>query len=309
MADKPAAEVHIDADLVRSLLAAQCPDLSGLDVSLVSEGWDNATWRLGRSLAVRLPRRATSSELALHEQRCLPILAAVVDVALPVPVHCGVPGPGYPWPWSVVPWFDGVPAATVPLASRGAAAADLARFLSQLHQPAPADAPRNPFRGVELGARSADVMARLDAPGFPRATEARTLWTELSASSPWDGPPTWIHGDLHPFNILLDAAGEGRRPALRAVIDFGDVAAGDPATDLATAWLTFGAADRRVFAATVTQRCATDAATWRRARAWALLMATAMLAHSDDDPPFGHLGRTALDQVLDDDGHSSVTTR
>lgn len=310
MADKPSAEVRIDARLVRALLVEQRPDLAGLPLSLASEGWDNATWRLGPSLAVRLPRRAASAVLALHEQRCLPALAETVDVAIPVPVHAGVPGAGYPWHWSVVPYLDGRPAATVEIARRAAAATDLASFVAQLHQPAPRDAPHNPYRGVDLSVRAADVRARVGAPGFPRAVEARDLWEDLSTAPVWGGPPVWVHGDLHPFNILLAAADP--RPgasALRAVIDFGDVTSGDPATDLATAWLTFDPAGRRTFVAEVTARCGTDTPTWRRARAWALLLATAMLAHSDDDPPFAALGLAALDQVLADDGHSSVTVR
>lgn len=309
MADKPGAEVRIDAGLVRALLVEQRPDLAGLPLSLASEGWDNATWRLGPSLAVRLPRRAASAVLALHEQRCLPVLAETVDVAIPVPVHAGVPGAGYPWHWSVVPYLDGRPAATVEITRRAAAATDLALFVAQLHQPAPPDAPHNPYRGVDLARRSADVHARVGAPSFPRAEEARALWEALSAAPAWTGPALWLHGDLHPFNILLTTDPGAGASSLSAVIDFGDVSSGDPATDLATAWLTFDPVGRRSFVTEVTARCGTDTATWRRARAWALLLATAMLAHSDDDPPFAALGRAALDQVLADDGHSSVTVR
>ncbi|MEP7764130.1 aminoglycoside phosphotransferase family protein [Sanguibacter sp. 25GB23B1] len=302
MADKPSAEVRIDADLVRTLLADQQPDLAWLPLRLAAEGWDNATWRLGDSLAVRLPRRAASSALVHNEQHCLPLLAARIDLPLPVPVYSGVPSGLFPWHWSVVPWFSGRPAATVALDDRDPAAAGLARFLSQLHHPAPHDAPHNPFRGVDLAVRSADVLARLDDPTFPRAAEARALWTELSATPAWAGPRRWIHGDLHPYNIVLEAPERAVAPgpAVRAVIDFGDVTAGDPATDLATAWLTFGPGGRRTFVTSVTDACGTDAATWRRARAWALLMASALLAQSDDDPSFRRLGRTVLDQVLDD---------
>lgn len=299
MADKPAAEVAIDVGLVRSLLADQRPDLAALPLRLAASGWDNATWRLGDSLAVRLPRRAASSALVLHEQRFLPLLAQAVDLAVPVPVHAGSPSGSFPWHWSVVPWFAGTPAARWPIDDRAPAAPVLAGFVAQLHRPAPPDAPRNPFRGVGLAERAATVLGRLDAPRFPRADEARALWTSLSAAPPWSGPAVWVHGDLHPFNILLTQA-EGGRPTVRAVIDFGDVTSGDPATDLATAWMTFGPAGRQDFVTAVTALCGTDPSTWLRARAWALLMATAMLAHSDDDPPFARLGRVVLDQVLDD---------
>ncbi|PFG32959.1 aminoglycoside phosphotransferase family protein [Sanguibacter antarcticus] len=302
MADKPAAEVRIDTDLIRRLLSEQRPDLSHLPLRLAGEGWDNATWRLGPELAVRLPRRAAASELVRHEQDWLPRLAAHVDVGVPVPVHRGTPSGDYPWHWSVVPWFDGVPAGVVPLAGRDAAAPGLARFVEQIHRPAPADAPINPFRGGDLSSRSATVLDRLAVIDHERAAEALALWTDLSATPPWTGPPVWIHGDLHPFNILLETHETHPVQALGlgAVIDFGDVTAGDPATDLATAWLTFGPVGRDDFVRSVTHRCGTDVATWRRARAWAVAITTGLLMHSDDDALFASLGRTALDQALDD---------
>ncbi|WP_407342711.1 hypothetical protein [Pengzhenrongella phosphoraccumulans] len=84
------------------------------------------------------------------------------------------------------------------------------------------------------------------------------------------------------------------------MLDFGDITAGDPATDLATAWMTFDASGRRRFQDQVTRLCGTDHDTWQRARGWALVLAVALLAHSDDDPPFAVLGAHALAQVLAD---------
>jgi hypothetical protein len=43
----PAAELEITADLVRRLLAAQQPDLAGLPVEPLANGWDNTLFRLG----------------------------------------------------------------------------------------------------------------------------------------------------------------------------------------------------------------------------------------------------------------------
>src|ERR1700742_500773 len=59
--DTPAAEVDIDADLVRELLRQQHPDLAELPLELVANGWDNAILRLGERLAVRLPRREVAA--------------------------------------------------------------------------------------------------------------------------------------------------------------------------------------------------------------------------------------------------------
>nr|WP_240629753.1 phosphotransferase [Specibacter cremeus] len=104
----------------------------------------------------------------------------------------------------------------------------------------------------------------------------------------------WLHGDLHPGNMLC-AGG-----ALTAVVDFGDLCRGDPATDLATAWLTFGPSGRAVFRASVDAAGRGDDALWLRAQGWAVNLATAMLAHSDDNPAMYAVGRHAVAQLLGD---------
>ncbi|GAA1637288.1 aminoglycoside phosphotransferase family protein [Georgenia ruanii] len=290
MADKPAAEVAVDTDLVRRLLAAQHADLAGPPLRLVASGWDNVIYRLGDDLAVRLPRRAAAADLIEHEQRWLPELARRLPVAVPVPVRRGVPGLGYPWAWTVTRWRPGTTAAEVPAGERRAQAEPLAAVVAALHRPAPPDAPHNPVRGVPLAARRDAVIGRLTSGLVPQADRAAALWTELSATPAWAGPALWLHGDLHPANLVVADGG------LAAVLDFGDLTAGDPATDLAAAWLTFDATGRERFVRALGH--AYDAATWRRARAWALALATALLAHSDDAPVLRAVGDHALREVL-----------
>src|SRR5215813_4973080 len=107
----PPSEVAMDEALVRALLLEQHPDLAGLCITNASAGWDNHLFRLGDRLAVRLPRRALAADLILHEQRWLPRLGPRLPLPVPVPVRMGRPGCGYPWSWSVVPWFVGESAA------------------------------------------------------------------------------------------------------------------------------------------------------------------------------------------------------
>ena len=44
---KPAAEVVVDATLLRALLEEQHADLAGLSISPLAEGWDNVPFRVG----------------------------------------------------------------------------------------------------------------------------------------------------------------------------------------------------------------------------------------------------------------------
>ena len=94
---KPPADVVVDRLLVQALLHEQHPDLAHLVPVKVAEGWDNALFRLGDELAVRLPRRAASAVLIEHEQRWLPQLSARLPVPVPVPVRVGVPSPMFGW--------------------------------------------------------------------------------------------------------------------------------------------------------------------------------------------------------------------
>ncbi len=293
--DTPAAEFAITVPLVRRLLREQHPDLAALPLTPFSNGWDNAILRLGDRLAVRLPRRERSAGLILGEQRWLGPIADRVGVPLPVPVRVGVPGSGYPWHWSVIPWFEGSPAAALPVAARRPLAAPLAEFAALLHAPAPAEAPANPFRGVPLEHCRDRVHERLRGNTVPRADELLALWERLSATPPWPGPPVWLHGDLHPANVLVTS---GDEPRLAAVLDFGDLTAGDPATDLAVAWLLFDGPGRAAFRARLEALRAVDPATWDRARAWAVLFG-GLLGALTDDPPLAAVGAHALEQVLD----------
>lgn len=92
----------------------------------------------------------------------------------------------------------------------------------------------------------------------------------------------WIHGDLHPGNLLVHHCD----PA--AIIDFGDVTAGDAAYDLASAWMLFDDAGREHFRRATHDRY--DAATWARARAWAAGFAVLLIDSNDDRPELRHLG-------------------
>lgn len=289
------AEFEVDAALVARLVDAQHPDLAG-PVTFIGNGWDNALFRLGDRYLARLPRRQVAADLVANEQRWLPELAGRLGVDIPGPVRVGRAGSGYPWPWSIVPWFDGVAASDVPAEGRGNLAADIATFVARLHTAAPPDAPVNPFRGIPLPARDAVVQRRLQGGAIPRGNEIGALWSRLVAVPEWGGPALWLHGDLHPANILLDQRGH-----LRAVLDFGDLTGGDPATDLAVAWLAFGAADRAAFRARIDDLTGADHDTWQRARGWAIVFATAFLEGSEEGSPLLTIARHTLDQVLNEE--------
>lgn len=288
--------MEVDEALALTLVRAQHPDLAG-SVRMVASGWDNVVFRLGDELAIRLPRRRPGAELVAGEMRWLPVLARALDatgLGLPVPVREGRPGPGYPFPWSIVRWVEGdTLLQTRRPVDQARAAVVLARLLRALWSaPTPDDAPRNPHRGVPLTDRAALVVERLDRLPFGIDRLAVTdAWARAVRAPGHTGPLAWVHGDLHPGNLIVVA---GR---IAGVIDWGDLSAGDVATDISVAWMVLDRAARTTLRGALT----VDAATWARARGNALAHAVAVLASSRDDPVMERMGRRTLAAVLVDD--------
>ncbi|USQ79613.1 aminoglycoside phosphotransferase family protein [Ornithinimicrobium faecis] len=293
MTPSPAAEVDITLEVVRRLLADQHPDLADRPLSPLGEGWDNAMFRLGQHFLVRLPRRAVAADLVAHEHRWLPEIATLVDLPVPVPVRHGQPTAYFPWSWSITRWIEGRPAVDSPVGGRGRWAGRLAQFLAGLHQPAPSDAPISPFRGVPLAVRDEVTRERLARAGHPRTGELLQVWEQALRAPVYAEVPVWVHGDPHPLNMVV------RRGNLAAVIDFGDLTAGDPASDLATAWQTFTWEGRAQFVVRYSQLAGPDEALWQRARGWAVLYSANSLALSDDSPEFTAIAEHTIAQVLD----------
>ena len=290
----PAAEVDVTEDLVARLLADQHPDLAGAPLQLVANGWDNTIFRLGDDLCVRLPRRRLAAALVDHEQRWLPALAPVLPIPVPAPVRAGRPGSGYPWSWSVCPWFDGVPAADTTLSDPRREARRLGEFLAALHRVAPPEVPPNSFlRGGPVGALDARFRSNVGRLGDAAlGTRLLARWDRVAAVEEWAGPAVWVHGDLHTANVVV-AGGE-----IGAVIDFGDIASGDPAVDLAIGWMLFDAHDRSAFRHAAGADLPVDDATWSRAEAWALHFAVLYVLHSADAPRFQRMGRGLVATLL-----------
>ncbi len=291
-AGTPAAEIEIDADLARGLLRAQHPDLADLPIRFLASGWDNTIFRLGDMLLLRLPRRAVAAKLLRHEQRWLPMLKDRLPLAIPAPVRIGAPQDAYPWPWSVTPWLEGETAdLSPPDADQGEI---LAGFFEALHRPAPAEAPLNAFRGVPLATR-VDVFAgrtaRLESKTDLVTERIRAIWADAVAA-PDDAAPTWIQGDPHPRNVLVNA---GR---ITAVIDWGDMAQGDRASDLSAVWMLLPDAAARRRAMTALPSVSPD--TWRRARGWAVLYGLMLLdAGLADDPRMEAIGAATLKRLVE----------
>jgi hypothetical protein len=82
-------------------------------------GTDNAVYRLGEDMVLRLPRTPGTSRTLEMDRHWLPKLAPQLPLAVPLPLPDGIPAEGYPFPWSVYGWLPGESATTERTGTRG----------------------------------------------------------------------------------------------------------------------------------------------------------------------------------------------
>ena len=289
-------KAHITVDLVSQLIVAQFPEWADLPIRPVDvDGWDNATFRLGETMAVRLPSAEHYVEAIEKERRWLPALAAQLPLPVPEPLAMGMAGCGFPWPWSVYRWIDGAPVTERTVTDLPQFAADLADFLAALYRINPADGPlpgpHNFFRGGPLTAYNSEIREELEALKDHVDIElAAEVW-QAGLEATWPGLPVWFHGDVQPGNLLLH---DGR---LSAVIDFGTCGVGDPACDTTIAWTFLSGESSRVFK----ERLPVDSATWVRGRGWAIWKAMKVLVGAlENDPQDAAFTMHVIEKILAD---------
>ena len=302
LADVPVEKLHtdevdIDVELVEGLVADQFPQWVGRPVGEVRpQGTDNAMFRLGDDLAVRMPRTLDRAAGIAHEREWLPRIAAHLPVGVPLPVATGRPGRDYPCAWAVTSWLPGANPTAAADDDAHQLAVDLAEFVAALQsidtRGEQGVGPLWSYRGGPLAARQPDTRAAIVACDGLLDTQLVTdVWEDVSRVTEGVGPPRWIHTDLQPGNLLV----AGHR--LCGVIDFGGLAIGDPAVDTIVAWNLLGAESRQTFRETLD----VDDETWARGRAWALSIGLVALPYyQHTDRTLAQVSRRQIDAVVSD---------
>lgn len=264
-------EVEVDEVLVRRLLARQMPDLAGKPLIMVEPwGTDNAIWRLGDELVVRLPRIRWAAGQVDRETRWLPRLGPYLPVAVPDPVAIGEPGDGYPFRWAVHRWIPGEGAALDRIADAVGFALDLADVVRNLRSVPTDGAPAARQRARPLHEYDEATRHAIGAAShLIDAAAATAVWEEALSAPPHDGAPVWVQGDLEGNCLVRD----GR---LCGIVDWGSACAGDPAVDVQVVWSPlFTAESRRAFL----DALEVDGATLARSRGAAVNQACAALPY------------------------------
>ena len=293
MSKMHADEFEIDEQLVRSLIKTQCPQWSELSLQkIASSGTDNALFRLGQDLVVRLPRLIGADSNVNKEYLWLPQLASFLNIPISVPLFKGHATDFYPSTWMISQWNSGSNPIFEVENEYGELAKDLAQFLNQFHQIPLTHGPKS-RRGLALSVVDDEMrmsIAQLDEEcDTKRITK---IWDSALLISGWHKKAVWVHGDFLPGNILI------QNNRLSAVLDFSDVGMGDPACDCVIAWALLNNKSRSIFKNHLKD---IDENTWIRGRAWALSIAVIMLPYyKHTNPVLVALASRVIDQVLSD---------
>lgn len=284
--------IDIDLSLVKQLITSQFPRWQELSLQLVEDaGTDNAIYRLGDDMVVRIPRIEKAAAHIEKEYQWLPKLAPHLPLAIPMPLEKGNPADGYPWQWSVYRWLEGKNAVENPITDFYQAANDLGKFVAALQKVDTTEAPQS-RRGLPLNSRDKETREAISLLKDTFNTETLTNeWEKALAIPLWQGAPQWIHGDLLPSNMLVN---KGR---LSAIIDFGTSGVGDPACDMMVAWTLLDRQSRKAFR----EKVNTDGATWERGRGWALTFGLVALPYYEKtNPTLAGIAKRTIDEILSD---------
>ncbi|MCT4638499.1 MAG: phosphotransferase [Bacteroidales bacterium] len=285
--------MDVTEDIVKSLIEQQFGDMKKLPVRFLDSGADNNNYLLGNQYLVRLPKDKDAAALINNEIKWLPYLQNRLNIDIPVPHRVGEPTDTFLWNWTITPWFRGDTADISAIDNREISV--VTDFLKTLHSYAPKDAPINPYRGVALTKKAADVQERINR--LKTRTDLITnkitqLW-ETAINEPVPEYKTLIHGDLHPKNIITS------NRKIKAVIDWGDITTGDPANDIAILWMLFN--DKTAINNALKQYGASQSLI-NRSIGWAIFFGTLFLDTGlNTNPQYtntGHQTLTTLNNLL-----------
>lgn len=284
-------EIHIDERVIRGLVRTQLPQWRDLTIERVeSAGTDNALFRLGSDMVLRLPLTTGAASSLGKELEVLPLLGDRLPFPVPTLFVVCRPDDDFPHRWTVYGWIEGASLDTTSVGDEELLTADLVSFLRALRA-VDIQGPTS-HRGQGLAVQDGEVRAALPRlRGLIDAQAAAAAWEEALSAPGWREEPVWVHGDLLPGNILV--AGD----RLAGIIDWSAAGVGDPACDLIVGWACHSQSSRERLRAELK----VDDATWARGRGWALSIGLIALPYyKETNPGFASTARHLIDQVLTD---------
>jgi aminoglycoside phosphotransferase (APT) family kinase protein len=228
----------LDAQRVGRVVGGQFPDLGGLPVRMLGEGWDHDLYVIGDDEWVfRFPKRAERVPWLLREVAILDLVVPTLGDLVPRFEHLGAPSRDFPYPFVGYRFVHGHGADRldpVPAAIAG----EIGSALARLHAIDPRDVPPTPARWEDeppVSSRTSG-LERLPEPVLARLTEPARRTATSHASGAVPAPPApdpgsrrLCHNDIGAEHLVVDPA----RGRLAGVLDWTDAMVTDPVVDFA----------------------------------------------------------------------------
>lgn len=227
-------------EAVRPLIDGQFPQLSPAHLAYLGEGCDSVAFEVNGDYVFRFPKRADVEQQLLTEIRILPHLAERSPIAVPAYCFQGKPSGDFPFHFGGYPKLAGVSSillapGAIPSSSVAAA---VGRFLSALHAfPAglaaslgvPHQETAQTIEDARTEALDGLDLVRQEAPAAPIDRWRAYLEAGLDEAAMRLRAPCVVHNDLAAEHVLCDPVAG----TVAGIIDWSDVAIGDPAADFA----------------------------------------------------------------------------
>jgi aminoglycoside phosphotransferase (APT) family kinase protein len=273
---------------IRLLIDSQFPEFKNLEICKVkNSGHDNHSYHLGDYFSLRFPSADAYSTQVIKEHRYLKALQKSIPIPITQPLFLGKPSELFPYHFSINQWIDGESVTKFNIQDKNAFALELAQFLIDLQTCDTKDGilpgTHNFYRGASLSIYHDETIQAIKECKLFNKNKCLDIWMKANESE-FLGKPVWIHGDFELGNILI------KNGHLSAVIDFGNMAIGDPACDYVIAWTYFDKESRKIFF----DKLKVDDYTINRAKAWALWKALITL----DDPKRQESASYTLNELL-----------
>ncbi|CAM4060042.1 phosphotransferase [Saccharibacillus endophyticus] len=229
------AEWEVSEELAHQLISNQFPQLASKRIQKLGHGWDNTVYLVGTEYVFRFPRREVAIHSLTIEKNILPKLKDYCSIEYSLPLFFGEGKYGYPAPFLGYSYLSGEFPIGLTDEQRAVSATTLAVFLKNLHafpvRIAEENGVRHDHRNLTDIALRKEKMHQFLSNISSHLSEEEyfALANYLKQLSIKKVKPkhTFLHGDLHFKNMLVDKNGK-----ISGIIDWGDINIGHPACDL-----------------------------------------------------------------------------
>ena len=282
--------MELEIHTIHSLISQQFPQYAHLEIrKVVKSGHDNRTFHLGNDFSLRFPSALEYSTQVIKEHKYCKVLQKNLSFQITEPIELGYPTDLFPFHFSINKWIEGESLNPLNLIDKNQLAKDCAKFLVELKQCDTNDGPppgsHNFYRGGNLSVYHDETIQAIHQCVDLNQSQCLKIWVS-GINSTQNNLNYWIHGDFEKDNLLI------KNGKLCAVIDFGNMAVGDPACDYVIAWTYFDHLSRKIFL----DDLHIDQATINRSKAWALWKALITL----NNPKRRDSALYTLNEILND---------